>query len=116
MLARLLQEAGDSEGAGKEYMAVQKVAGMREPYANIGLANLDYERSTQVRSDKAKQEERMKRAMKMYMETLEIDPCNVYATLGLANIMAEHQKVSDAVKIYQAIKDNFPMMPHAYIN
>jgi hypothetical protein len=35
----------------------------------------------------------MRKAMKMYMETLELDPSNAFATLGLANIMAEHGKI-----------------------
>lgn len=58
----------------------------------------------------------MRRAMKMYMETLELDPSNGFATLGLANIMAEHGKIQDAVKIYSVLKDNMPGCSHSYIN
>lgn len=115
-LALLYQEMGDTQKAGEEFIAVQKIAGLKEPYANLGIANLDYERSTQVRHEEKKQEEKMRRAMKMYMETLELDPSNAFATLGLANIMAEHGKIQDAVKIYSVLKDTLPGCSHSYVN
>lgn len=57
----------------------------------------------------------MGKAMKLYLETLELDPSNNYAVLGLANIMAEHGKVADAQQIYKALKDQSEMH-HVYVN
>lgn len=54
MLGRLLFEMGDYDGSIKEFDFVRKITQAKEAYANIGIANIQYEISTQIREDNAK--------------------------------------------------------------
>lgn len=58
----------------------------------------------------------MIKALKMYLKALEKDDSNIYAVLGLANIIGEHGMSFEASKLYKLIVEMKPDIPHAYVN
>jgi len=47
---------------------------------------------------------------------LEMDEANAFASLGVANVLAEHGKVTEAMEIYKVVKENFPSIVHPLMN
>ena len=61
----------------------------------------------------------MRRAMEKYIEVLESDDSNIFAAIGVANILAEHNKVPEALEILKSIKEATPSnieSPNVMIN
>lgn len=56
------------------------------------------------------QEYNLKRAMDKYIQVLEMDEANSFASLGIANILTEHGKINESMEIYKALKENCPNM------
>jgi hypothetical protein len=54
--------------------------------------------------------------MDKYISVLEGDEANCFAALGVANILAEFGKTSEAMEIYKVLKENNPNMHHALLN
>lgn len=53
------------------------------------------------------------------MEVLENDESNIFAAMGVANILAEHNKVLEAVEILKGVREATPshiQMPNVMIN
>ena len=58
----------------------------------------------------------LKKAMDKYIAVLEFDEANVFATLGVGNILAEHGKLNEAMEIYKVVKECNPNIYHPWIN
>ena len=57
--------------------------------------------------------------MEKYIQVLENDESNVFASLGVASVLAEHNKVNEAIEILKGVKEASPMhiqMPNVLIN
>lgn len=54
--------------------------------------------------------------MDKYINVLDIDEANCFAALGVANVLAEHGKVNEAMEVYKVIKENNPNIHHALLN
>ena len=54
--------------------------------------------------------------MDRYIAVLEHDEANSFATLGIANILAEHGKQNEAFEIYKVIALSNPNMYHPLVN
>jgi hypothetical protein len=54
--------------------------------------------------------------MDKYILVLENDETNSFASLGVANVLAEHNKVSEALEVYKILKETNPNIPHPLIN
>lgn len=54
--------------------------------------------------------------MDKYINVLDIDEANSFAALGIANVLAEHGKVNEAMEVYKVIKENNPNIYHALLN
>lgn len=54
--------------------------------------------------------------MDKYISVLESDETNVFASLGVANVLAEHNKVHEAMEVYKVLKESNPNIPHPLIN
>lgn len=50
------------------------------------------------------------------MTVLEVDEANWEACLGVANVLAEHNKINEALEIYRAVKENVPNSHQALVN
>lgn len=58
----------------------------------------------------------LKKAMDRYITVLETDETNAFASLGVANVLAEHNKVTESMEVYKALKETNPNIPHPLIN
>ncbi len=58
----------------------------------------------------------MKKAMDRYIAVLENDEANSFATLGIANVLAEHGKQNEAFEIYKVLALSNPNMHHPLVN
>lgn len=54
--------------------------------------------------------------MDRYIAVLEYDETNSFATLGIANILAEHGKLNEAFEIYKLLGASNPHMFHPFVN
>jgi hypothetical protein len=54
--------------------------------------------------------------MDKYIAVLEIDEANTFASLGIANVLAEFNKVNEAMEIFKIIKENNPSLYHPLLN
>jgi len=54
--------------------------------------------------------------MDRYITTLEYDEANCFATLGVANVLAEYGKLNEAMEIYKVLKESNPNMYHPLMN
>lgn len=85
----------------------------------LSIANIYYEYSTRLRKDAAQQQDWLKRSMDKYIHVLENDESNVFASIGIANVLAEHNKVIESVEILKAVKEACPthiQLPNVLIN
>ena len=46
--------------------------------------------------------------MDLYLKVLDFDESNAFASLGVANVLAEHDKVEDAQEIYRILRETNP--------
>jgi hypothetical protein len=58
----------------------------------------------------------LKKAMDRYIIVLETDETNAFASLGVANVLAEHNKITESMEVYKALKETNPNIPHPLIN
>jgi thioredoxin-like negative regulator of GroEL len=72
------------------------------------VANIYYEWSTRLRDDELKQSDLLKRANEKYMSVLEFDESNLYAAMGIACVLAEFNKVEEAVEILKKLNESTP--------
>lgn len=79
-----------------------------DPYIALSTANIHYEWSTRYRGDPNRQGDFLKRAMEKYINVLENDETNVFASIGIACVLAEHNKVSEAIEILKGVKEACP--------
>jgi len=54
--------------------------------------------------------------MSRYIAVLENDEANSFASLGIANILAEYGKQNEAYEIYKVLALSNPNMHHPFIN
>lgn len=54
--------------------------------------------------------------MDKYINVLENDETNAFASLGVANILAEHGKINEAMEVYKVLKETNPNIPHPLLN
>ena len=54
--------------------------------------------------------------MDKYMNVLEADETNCFAVLGVANVLAEHNKLNEAMEIYKILKENNTSIYHPLLN
>ena len=104
----MLMEQGSTQEAMAEFKCLQdQVIKRFDPYVVMSIANIYYEWSTRVRGS-SQQGDLLKKAMEKYMQVLENDEANVFAAVGVANVLAEHNKVSDALDILKGVRDATP--------
>lgn len=80
----------------------------KDPFTYVLTANINYEMAYQARGEKYKKEEFEKRIMKaltFYYAALEIDSQNVYAAIGIANVLAEFNHTGQALDVYKSVND-----------
>ena len=58
----------------------------------------------------------LKKAMDKYINVLEFDEANCFATLGVANVLAEYGKIQEPMEIYKVLKESNPSMYHPWVN
>lgn len=114
----LAQEGGcrDLNQAYGEFSFVVDKLVRGDSYALIGKANINYEQSTRCRDDPHKQSFFLNKAMNTYIEVLERDECNAFASLGIANILSEYGKVQEALEIYKVLRESNPHLPQPLVN
>jgi len=78
----------------------------RDPYARLGLANINYLLSVMHRTELTFQEGQLQSAMGKYFSLLELDECNSYGSLGIANVLAEYGKVREAKEIFALLANS----------
>lgn len=54
--------------------------------------------------------------MDRYINVLDKDESNCFATLGIGNILAEYGKLNEAMEIYKVLKESNPNMHHPLLN
>lgn len=54
--------------------------------------------------------------MNTYIQVLEHDECNAFASLGIANILSEYGKVQEALEIYKVLRESNPHLPQPLVN
>lgn len=113
---KLLSDVSELDKAYEEFKFVADKLCKGDSYALVGLANINYEQSTRCRENLQHQEMLLKKAMDKYVNVLEIDEANAYAALGVANVLAEHNKLSEALEIYKSLKETCPALAHVLVN
>ena len=51
---------------------------------------------------------KLNKALDLYMQALQIDDSNIYATIGITNIMVENGMIDEGLEIYNTIKEEIP--------
>lgn len=111
---KMLLDANHTQDSMAEFKHLQdRVLRAFDPYIVLSCANILYEWSTRVRHSPEEQGQLMRRAMDKYIEVLEADDSNIFAALGIANILAEHNKVTEALEIMKSIKEATPSNIHS---
>lgn len=80
----------------------------KDPFTYVLTANINYEMAYQARGEKYKKDEFEKRILKaltFYYAALELDSQNVYAAIGIANILAEFNQTGQALDVYKSVND-----------
>ena len=54
--------------------------------------------------------------MDKYIAVLETDETNAFASLGVANVLAEHNKINEALEVYKVLKETNPNIHHPLLN
>ena len=54
--------------------------------------------------------------MDKYVQVLEFDEANCFATLGVGNVLAEYGKLNEAMEVFKVVKESNPTMQHPMIN
>jgi RNA polymerase-associated protein CTR9 len=54
--------------------------------------------------------------MDKYITVLENDESNAFGSLGVANVLAEHGKIAEAMEVYKVLKETNPNIPHPLLN
>lgn len=116
MKGKFLTDISELEKAYEEFRYVLAELKQVDSYALIGQGNINYEWSTRQRENLQSQELLLKKAMDKYMNVLEFDEANCFAALGVANVLAEHNKLTEAMEVYKVLKENNPNMYHALLN
>jgi len=75
-----------------------------DSYARIGIANIHYQISTQLRNNIDSQEIELRKAMQQYFSVLELDEMNTAGSLGIANVLSEYGKVTEAKEIFKVLE------------
>lgn len=88
----------------------------RDSYALLSQANIMYNVSVELRKMPDKEENELKKALDLYMKVLEIENNNVFATLGIGNILGEFGKVNEAQEIFKIVREHHPNTPYPMIN
>lgn len=116
----MLVELGfTKEGLGEFKVLQDQILKSYDSYLILSIANIYYEWSTRVRFDPQEQGNLLKKAMEKYIFVLENDESNVFAAVGVANVLAEHGKVVDAIEILKGINEACPksiQVPNVLVN
>lgn len=113
---KLLNDISELDKAYEEFKHVAERLSKGDSYALLGLANINYEQSTRCRDNLQAQELHLKKAMDRYTHVLELDEANAFAVMGVANVLAEHNKLNEALEIYKSLKENCPNMHQVLVN
>ena len=97
-----------SEKAVKEFKDIEAVIKCFDSYVVLSVANIYYEWSTRLRDDDNKQAEFLQRANEKYKMVLEHDESNIFAAMGIACVLAEFNKVEEAVEILKKLMEASP--------
>ena len=54
--------------------------------------------------------------MDLYLKVLDFDEANAFASLGVANVLAEHGKLEEAQEIFRVLRETNPNMWQPRIN
>lgn len=105
----MLADINCTEEALQEFRTLQdQIIKRFDSYIVLSIANIYYEWSTRLRSNEQRQGEFLKRANEKYMQVLEYDESNVFAAMGIAIILAEHNKIDEAYEILKSIMEACP--------
>ena len=104
----MLVDQGKLEDGKREYMQAMELSGNRDPYARLGLANINYALSCMNRNEISFQEVQLQSAFNKYFSLLELDENNSYGSLGIGNVLAEYGKVDEAKEIFKLLANSEP--------
>ena len=119
MKGRILTELGELANAYKEYQKALEMSHKRDSYARVGIANIHYQTSTFHRNNIEAQEIELRKAMQQYFSVLELDEHNSAGSLGIANVLTEYNKVTEAKEIFKVIgnsETDDKLVRHAMLN
>jgi hypothetical protein len=106
---KMLLDAVYTQDSLNEFKYLQdKIIKAFDPYIVLSCANIYYEWSTRTRHNSGEQGNLLRRAMDKYLEVLEHDEQNVFAAMGVAVILAEHNKVPEALEILKGVREAAP--------
>ena len=119
MKGRLLTDVGNLPEAYKEYQKALEMSNKRDSYARVGIANIHYLTSTFHRNNIEAQEAELRKSMQQYFSVLELDEMNTAGSLGIANVLSEYGKVTEAKEIFKVIETSETdptIVKHALLN
>ncbi len=106
---KMLAENHFTDEAVNEFKTLQdKILKGYDSYIVLSVANVYYEWSTRSRNNEQRQGDLLKRANEKYMQVLEYDESNIFAAMGVAIVLAEHNKTEEALEILKGVKEACP--------
>jgi lipopolysaccharide biosynthesis regulator YciM len=88
----------------------------KDIYTLIFIGNIYYELACQIRSKQTEFNNRLAKALELYIQALEIDKYNTYAANGIANILSEFNILNQSLDTYKNITEKHPHNHNAFIN
>ena len=72
----------------------------------IGQGNINFEWAIRSREELQKQQHFLQKAMGKYIQVLENDESNCAASIGVANVLAEFNKIGESLDLFKLAKEN----------
>ena len=113
-MANIRLESGDMDGAKKLFTSLQQKSGRRDVYAQLSLANIEFE--TAMISEGRKKQDHLNFALKIYKRVLQRDDSNIYAANGIGMVLAERGHLTYARDIFTKVRDSAFDAPDPAIN
>ena len=115
-LAWLMQMLNQHRNAATLWKQLFNDSTNKDLYALLALANLNFHAASEQRAFPANHQAQLTKAISMYVQVLLQNPNNIYASLGVANVLAEFNRRNEAQDIYNIIRQNHPNLHHPWVN
>jgi tetratricopeptide (TPR) repeat protein len=116
LIAHIHAENGNESEALNSLNEIVKHYDDKDIYTLVFIGNIYYEAACQIRSKQTEFNNRLARALELYIQALEIDKYNSYAANGIANVLAEFNILNQSLDTYKNITEKHSSNYSAFIN